>query len=331
VQRTLWLACADGVYGAPGRALLTHRLADFLAEPASEDAAERGRWAELVRGVAAAPAGAAVPSELAGHAELTEPLSAATRLSALRASIERGLSPDASAAAPPEVADLISTLIEEGAPEELPLLDRARELRQVIETGAATAWPSWRDEAGPTMELLRSDAFGTRPGAREVALRAGVRWLTGVADDLAARAAVAPPGEVTVRIGGTPVRVRRSGPASLADAEENIERTQRLSERPERAGLATAAAGVALIGVGAAASVVLIVLGVPAIIAGGAVWYAKRRERLAAAGWVEEEKARMRARAEQAARALDAHHAERAHAAAAAAADRNAIKAALLA
>jgi hypothetical protein len=221
VQRTLWLACADGVYGAPGRALLTRRLAEFLADPAIEEASDRGRWADLVRAVAAAPA--RVPSELSGIAELTEPLNAAGRLAALRTSIEKGLVPDASAVPPPDIGDLIGALIEEGAPEELPLLGRARELRQLIETGVATTGRGWQDEAGSTSELLRSDAFGARPGPREVALRAGARRLTEAADDLAAYAAVRPPDEVTIKIGGTPIRVRRSGPASLAAAEEDIE------------------------------------------------------------------------------------------------------------
>lgn len=138
VQRQLWIACADGAFGAPGAAHIERRLTEVIDEMPGEAAdLERERWRQAVDGKADGRKGRArLPRELQNIPALTEPSVMAGRLANLRRKVEEALQPvDAKPAA--DFVSLLITLVDEGAPEERELMARARELRDIIETGGA--------------------------------------------------------------------------------------------------------------------------------------------------------------------------------------------------
>jgi hypothetical protein len=74
-----------------------------------------------------------------------------------------------------------------------------------------------------TITALRADAFGTDLRLRRVAVEAGARWVTAVADGLLASATVPPPEQIKITVDGHGVELSASGQASLSAAYAEIE------------------------------------------------------------------------------------------------------------
>jgi hypothetical protein len=233
VQRRLWIACADGAFGEPGRAHVERRLTELLDEmPADAAEKQRGLWFQEVTGRAGNKT-VSLPRELQGDSTLTEPPKAAARLTALRTRVEQALQPNDSA--PVTVSDFVSllnTLVDEGGPEERELVARARELRQIIEAGGADRPPAWDAPAGDTLDILRGDMFQrTAPGPRALAAKAGGRWLRSITEGLADGALVKPPSAVDVRLYGHRLTIGVDGAQGLGEARTRSTGTPR-SARP---------------------------------------------------------------------------------------------------
>ncbi|GAA4486903.1 hypothetical protein GCM10023191_013960 [Actinoallomurus oryzae] len=296
VQRQLWIACADGAFGAPGAAHIERRLTEVIDEmPAEAADSERERWRQAVDGKADVRKGRArLPRELQNIPALTEPSVMAGRLANLRRKVDEALQPvDAKPAA--DFVSLLITLVDEGAPEERELMARARELRDIIETGGAQQPPAWDAPAGETLELLRGDLFSrSAPGPRALAARVGARWLRSIAEGLAERASVAPPKAVDVRLYGHPLRVGVDGAPALPEAQASIDEAATISPTGERLGMAVAIAGVVVL-------VLTIVAGVPAaavvgavgILVGVGIWIKLRLDRSRAREEAEHNKERL--------------------------------------
>jgi hypothetical protein len=246
VQRRLWIACADGAFGEPGREHIERRLTEVLDElPAEVAERQRERW----RQTAVGPAGTTrsrLPRELQDQPAVTEPPPMAGRLAALRARVEAAVRPVDTAPAA-DLGDPLTALVDEGAPEERTLVARARELRQIIEMGGVEQPVAWDAPAGETLDLLHRDVFErSAPGPRALAVRVGGDWIRSVADDLARRATARPPDTVDVRLYGRPVRICPNGSADLAGAQADIARAAEPGPLAGRLGMALTAAGVAL-------------------------------------------------------------------------------------
>jgi hypothetical protein len=309
VQRQLWIACADGAFGEPGRAHIERRLTEVLDEMPPEAAEQqRERWRQAATGRPGTTR-SSLPRELQNQTGLTEPPVMAERLAALRAKVEEALQPrDAVPAA--DFASPLTTLVDEGGPEERALVARARELRQIIESGAPEQHVAWDAPAGETLDLLRGDMFErSAPGPRALAAKAGGRWIRSVTDALARKATARPPEAVDVRLYGRPLRVGPDGSADLADAQADIERAAEVSPTGERLGMAVALTGVVVL-------VLTIVAGLPAlavvaavmILVGASVWIKLRLDRRQAREAAEHDKERLAAQTKTIAEALKNCH-----------------------
>jgi hypothetical protein len=334
VQRRLWTACAEGVFGEMGRSHVERRLAEFVEGLPAETAAAEGRaWHEKISSAVGRGETSWMPRTLQGEAALTEPPADAARLTRLRARIEEALPAaepairTAGDAAPAEFAALLATLVDEGSPDEASLIARARELRQIIENGAAVPPKAWDAPEGETLALLRGDMFdeGT-PALRLLALRAGRRWITEAAGDLAEKASRPFPARVRVRVGGWYLSIGPEGPESTAELEAGVDAEYATSPVAGWAGLALAGAGVLLVvltivvGLGGLA----ILPGVVAV-AGAVLWVQRRLGRRAAAEAAVREKDRLSREARQIADALREHSSRYETLATSAAKDREAI------
>ncbi|MFL5912265.1 MAG: hypothetical protein ACJ768_17040 [Gaiellaceae bacterium] len=326
VQRRLWMACADGAFGEPGRAHVERRLTELLDELPPEAAeAERATWAQAVAGPVAARR-SSLPRELQSETTLTEPPVAATRLTRLRTRVEEALSPvDGAPAA--EFATLLNTLVDEGSPEERPLMARARELRQIIEHGGTEQHTAWDAPAGETLALLRADMFDRgEPGPRALALRVGRPWLRAIAGELAGQAAVRPPDTVDVRLSGHPLRIGTDGCPDLAEAQAAIDSAAATSRGGERLGLVVAVIGVAVTVLTIAAGLPgLAVLTILMIVVGVGVWIKLRSDRVQARESAEHDKTHLARQVEQIADTLKQGHTRHKELIATAQADRETI------
>lgn len=158
-RRALWLLTADGSFGDEAREhLLLSTLRHWSAEGAQPTEAT---------GLGAAP-----PPRTRGSArdrlpaEVTQCVAAARRLTGLREDVARitalgGEESPVEALAPDRVSadflwESLRLLVEEGSPEEAPLLVRAGELRGVIE-GDTNAPPAWDARVGTVAALLNDD------------------------------------------------------------------------------------------------------------------------------------------------------------------------------
>ncbi|GAA4633994.1 hypothetical protein GCM10023196_073770 [Actinoallomurus vinaceus] len=334
VQRLLWTACAEGVFGETGRSHIEQRLAEFVdGLPAEAATAEGGRWREKIASEGSGRAETSwLPRVLQSEAALTEPPAYAARLTRLRARIEETLpaaEPPAETAdtVPEEFGALLTRLVDEGSADEAPLLARARELRQIIENGTATPPKAWDDPEGETRDLLRGDMFEqSTPARRLLALRAGRRWIAAAAGDLAEKASHRPPERLRVRVGGYHLSIGPDGPESTAETEAGVDAEYATNPLAERAGLILAIAGIVLLAVtiplGLGALPVL-----PAVVAvGGAIlWLTQRHARRVAAEAAVREKARITREAGQITEAIREHRSRYETLATSAAKDRDAI------
>jgi len=282
-DRAIWLAALDGLFGSSGRAATTDRLTELAVRvaagstqpqgtpawaPGSEAAESLAPWVEaafrLARGPKASPAveSARVLEALAAHAE--------SALSQGGGDAALSSSPEAAFESHRIVLErLLVELVDEGSPEEAALLQRAGELRRVIDPddpGPAGPPPGELPAGGTLEDLLRADAFSTVADAsvsRAVALRAAQPWLARLFDDLLARAQVPAPAQAEVRIAGVTVTVdgRPAGPGPLAEIEQRV---RAAGPSPVNRTLAVVAivAGVVLAFIGFLTVGALVVLGV---------------------------------------------------------------------
>jgi hypothetical protein len=248
-QRAIWLAAADGRFGAAGRALLTERLTTLLSTP--DAGTERDQWREAVQRL----------DRTARSAPLPPQRRAAAALAALRAHCAAPPAPtpaqsdvDGTADADP-LGDIVRRLVDEGSAAEVPLLRRAEELRRIVtsDTAHPASHQPWDAVVGSVHELVRADfAPDAPPALRGVALRAARRWLAAVADDLAAEAAADPPRTLTTRSTGYTVTVDVNGavPGEYAAAERHIDTSFQSPRGPRvaAAGTGIAAAALAVVG-----------------------------------------------------------------------------------
>jgi hypothetical protein len=232
-QRELWLAAGDGRFGELGRAVVTDRLAALVAGlPGDTRATQVAAWRSVVEGLGgslpAIPAIPAFPRPAEPPVGLVAPIRAASRLAALaewyrQAVAEPGPGPDPGLGEqlapsdhdPPDpIPALLQELVDEGAPEEQPLLTRVAELRLVVEAdgGDPSAAPArWHAPVDTPMALILADARSSRPGRRAVAATAATPLLEAVADELAATAVGPLPDETDVRMGGHTISYRSMG------------------------------------------------------------------------------------------------------------------------
>jgi hypothetical protein len=194
-----------------------------------------------------------------------------------------------------DFAALLNTLVDEGGPEERDLVARARELRQIIETGGAEQPPAWDAPAGETLTLLRGDMFERgEPGPRALAARVGAPWISSIAASLAERASVAPPKELDLRLYGHPLRVSTDGAPALAEVQARIEAGKAVSPTGERLGMAVGLAGVVVLVLTIAAGLpALAVLAAVMIFVGAGIWIKLRLDRKKAQEQAEHDKDRL--------------------------------------
>jgi hypothetical protein len=293
VQRQLWIACADGAFGEPGREHIQRRLIELLDEmPADASEQQRANWRQAVS--AGEKKRTSLPRDLQNEKALTEPPLLAAQLTALRTKVETALQPFDPASAS-DFVDLLNTLVDEGSPDERTLVARARELRQIIETGGAEQPPAWDAPAGETLALLRGDMFErTAPGPRALAAKVGGRWISSIAESLAERASVRPPDDLEVRLYGHPLRIGLNGAPALAEAQAGIDRDKAVSPTGERLGMAVGLAGVAVLVLTITAGLpALAVLAALLIFVGAGIWMKLRSDRENAREAAEHDKDRL--------------------------------------
>ncbi len=326
VQRQLWIACADGAFGEPGRVHVERRLTELIDEmPASADEQQRAQWLAACGGTWAGSA-RSLPRELQNDRTLTEPPVTAARLTALRTRVEAAVRPFDTAPAA-DFAALLGTLVDEGAPEERPIVARARELRQIIETGGADQPVAWDAPAGETLGLLRGDLFQrTAPGPRALAVRVGGRWIRSIAESLAEQASTRPPEEVDLRLYGHSLRIRPDGATALRKAEAEIDRAAESGPVGERLGMAVTAAGVVVLvlTIVAGLTALAVVAGLMAVVGAG-IWLKMRIDRTNAQNGAKQDKDRLDRKVKSIADTLKDCHNSHKKRAETAAADREAI------
>lgn len=210
--RHLWCAIAEGHYGSSGRQVLANWLEQLIGSISAADlraAVEARRGQSLVEfGPFPRPTfGPRVPRSTEIEAALKSAAAAASSL--VRLERWYGAEPDdpnGSAVAPDaiECAPVIKMLIDEGSPEEGPLLRRAAELEVLARTKIAPpAPPSWDDSAGYGHDLVIADLLVAEPklaGRRDLARGALCRPVAELAEALLAAACSPPPTEMTVSL-----------------------------------------------------------------------------------------------------------------------------------
>jgi hypothetical protein len=240
-QRALWRACAHGVYGEAGTALILQWLAGYAGGlDAAATTAEGGHWATQSSAAFKAADGKyrlqrGLPAALSRNEGLVKPLLAAGELAALAAWVREALTGEPAEApsatrAPAAAADPVAALAavaaaltEEGSREEVALARRARELREIIDDRKAASRPSWDAAQDATLAVLRADAFGTSLRLRKVAVEAGAGWVTALAGQLLTAASAPPPADLTITVDGHDVTITAEGQSSLKAAYAEIE------------------------------------------------------------------------------------------------------------
>ncbi|WP_157435609.1 hypothetical protein [Actinospica robiniae] len=210
--RHLWCALADGHYGPAARTALASWLEALVASISAADlraAVEARRGQSPVEfGPFPRPTfGPRVPRSAAIEAALKSAAAAATSL--VRLERWYGAEPD-DPNAPAAAADVaacepvINMLIDEGSPEEGPLLRRAAELEILTRTKIAPpAAPRWDDPAGYGPEVVVADLLAADPelaARRDLARAALCRPVAELAESLLADACPQPPAEMTVSL-----------------------------------------------------------------------------------------------------------------------------------
>ncbi len=238
-QRALWLLTADGSFGDDAR---QHLLLSTLRA-----------WSEAGVGVPASAGLSALAADASGASPSPSPASggkasgglagragAARRITALREGVARVVALDGedaspAALAPDEVSaaflnDTLRLLVEEGSPEEAPLLTRARELRAVIESSGEGGPPQrWTDPVGTVAALLGDDLVrqDAPPHRRTFALALQRPTVAELAEELVREAAAPVEDSTTLQAQGVRVTISSHG----AEPRELERARTRLRER----------------------------------------------------------------------------------------------------
>lgn len=214
-RQTVLAGCAELLLESPADTAVPSELLEF-----GKDGAAERRPAPL--------------SALSGTGPVKEALAAADRLAALRRTVEAAAA-DPSGAAGPEGSDgsdsgdgpaspaldgagpLLRRLVEEGSPEEAPLLYRAAQLRAVVESRGGASddveLETWKDPKGRTLDLLPASAFspGADPQVRRFALEVFAPLVLREARSRAQTALAPLPDRSAVRVNGVEVAVGTGG------------------------------------------------------------------------------------------------------------------------
>ena len=225
-QRALWLLSADGSFGDDARerlllSTLRHWSAEGLRPP------EVTAWVTpTVEGRRRRPGADDMLVQRAGAArrlrELRERVTLVTTLSGEDAPAEV-LAPDADSAA--FLRQTLRLLVEEGSPEEAPLLAEAGRLRAVIEgSGRQTTQPSWGESVEKVGELLQRDLTSEQspPHRRTFALVLQRSAVLEGAQALASQAQEPLPTKTSVSTRGVTIPITTAG----AD-QERLEQARR--------------------------------------------------------------------------------------------------------
>ncbi|WP_047871474.1 hypothetical protein [Nocardiopsis sp. RV163] len=220
-QRALWLLTADGSFGDDARRHLLLSTLRAWSEAGVGVPASAGLYALTgdASGASPSPAsGGKASGGLAGRA------GAARRITALREGVARVVALDGddaspSVLAPDEVSaafldDTLRLLVEEGSPEEAPLLTRARELRAVIESSGEGGPPQrWTDPVGTVAALLGDDLVrqDAPPHRRTFALALQRPTVAELAEELMREAAAPVEDSTTLQAQGVRVTVSSHG------------------------------------------------------------------------------------------------------------------------
>jgi hypothetical protein len=281
-QRELWRAAAAGAFGPAGHARLVERLATLVTGLAGEArTAEVIRWRGVVDQLPApAATQVALPRRITLPPQVLASAQAVGRLEALADWHQQALAavaggPDAPLSTQVEDAlrAHVQELVDEGSPDERPLLQRLAQLRRVIEANGGAPSGSrehWDDPIDTPLALLAADVNGADPMLKAVAAQAGAALITAVADDLATAAVQPLPDRVDVRIGRHKIRYRTMGvdPTSLAETQTSVMTLMHRSNAlPASVGWAALGVGVVLLVVFAVAG--LIGIGLLALLVGG--------------------------------------------------------------
>lgn len=293
-QRTLWTVLAGGAFGSAGEAVLRLRLAALVDGLTGQpEQAEREAWQGLASGLSttAARLPEVLRADTSAQESVARGLAAGSRLAALRelctaeepGQPDRHKDPDERATA--ALTELLHGLVDEGTPEEAPLLRRTVELRTAIEDGDDASPPAaWDSASGDPCELLRADALDSdRPALAAHARYAGRRWLRDAAAELADATAITPPASVNVTVpGGHELRVGQSG----ADGWELARIRTEIEERPvvdparDKVTIGLAAGGGALclpvVAWPNGLAVLSVLAGIGLLVTAGVRWYRER-------------------------------------------------------
>ncbi|MGH9212902.1 MAG: hypothetical protein ACRD2C_19860 [Acidimicrobiales bacterium] len=230
-QRALWVAAADGRFGDDGRATAGQLMEALVANlPDGTRATQVTAWRDSVETLPGSkPASPQFPGRTAPPAGLLATIRAAQLLTNLADWYQTSLtaSPPETAAAPSDedppdpLQSLLQELVDEGAPEEQPLLNRVAELHRIVQADGGAPPPAptrWHKTLDEPLAMLTADARSADPGRRAIAVRAVTPILVTVADDLVAASRRPLPDEVKVQVGRHSIRFGRAGadPAAVA-------------------------------------------------------------------------------------------------------------------
>ncbi|MCB7136007.1 hypothetical protein [Cellulosimicrobium marinum] len=266
VERALWVAAASGALGGDGDAVVRdalRRRVDLL-DAAGHDRL-RGRL------LAAPPAlggggdawgtagGEAESAAVRAWAAWADALADVTETAGPSASTEAstGTSAGDEAGAEPDLLDVVASLVDEGAPVERDLLDRADALSVQVGRAPAEAERAWSAAAGPLVDLLAHDASGTDVARARLVAPLVAEDLRAAAVEVSDRLAAEPAPTRTLRLAGRTIEVTPAEDGSSAAAAALAE----LDARPVQ-GVSWAVVGGAA--VAAVAGVVLAVAVAPA-------------------------------------------------------------------
>ncbi|MEU1901312.1 hypothetical protein ABZ512_23260 [Nocardiopsis dassonvillei] len=227
-QRALWLLTADGSFGDDARQHLLLSTLRAWSEAQVSVPASAGLSALAADASDSPASGAGKPGAPASRGKQTGGLAgraeAVRRITALREGVARVVALDGqdaspAALAPDEVSaaflnETLRLLVEEGSPEEAPLLARARELRAVIESSGEGAAPRrWTDPVGTVASLLGDDLVrqDAPPHRRTFALALQRSAVAERAEELVREAAAPVEDSTTLQAQGVRVTVSSHG------------------------------------------------------------------------------------------------------------------------
>lgn len=228
-QRALWLLSADGSFGDDARErLLLSTLRHWSAEGFQVPSVDA--WTVSTSGGTRRPSGAGpTMAQRAGAArrmrELRERITTITTLGGEDTPTEI-LAPDPDSAA--FLQQTLRLLVEEGSPEEAPLLAEASRLRAVIEgSGQEVALPSWGETVEKVGTLLQRDltAEQSPPHRRTFALVLQRSAVLEGAESLVARACEPLPEKTDLGTRGITIPITAAGAdrGRLEEARRTIE------------------------------------------------------------------------------------------------------------